>query len=77
MDRSAKAVVLGFTVLSSLVHIWKIRCSVHKPIFIKPEIRMSLLITYVRYIKQGSVQILILLRVVSMFRNWVLHVLIT
>jgi len=77
MHRSSKAVVLGFTVLSSLVHVWKIRCSVHKPTFIKPEIRRSLLVTHISYIKQGNLQILILLLVVSMFWNWVLHVLIT
>ena len=46
MDRSSKAVVLGFTVLSSLVRVWKIRCSVHRPMFIKPEIPKFLLVTY-------------------------------
>jgi len=54
-----------------------IRCSVPKPIFIKPEIQRSLLVTHISYIKHGNIQILIFLRVVSMFSNWVLHVLIT
>lgn len=72
------AVVLGFTVLSSLVHFLQDQLQrALAYIFIKPEKQRSLLLTNISHIKQGNMEILILLRVVSMFCNWVLLLLIT